>query len=170
MLEVLSSVLFLIRYRHLLMLLTVFPSSSMLVHHLRFNRETLDVNADNRLPASHRLLFLINSLALSAAPVYLFSQIFDMPIPENAVLFGGVSVVSAVMLTMACQVRSKGLVARLINKRGIELKSSIELKVKDSTDEKAKLRLKVSCTLSVCLSVSLPLSVASPVPSPTNLI
>jgi len=106
--------------------------------------ESLDVNADNRLPASHRLLFLLNSLLLSAAPVYLFSQIFDMPIPENAVLFGGVSVVSAVMLTMACQVRSKGLVARLINKRGIELQSSIQLKVKDSTDEKAKLRLKAA--------------------------
>jgi hypothetical protein len=85
------------------------------------NRESLDVNADNRLPATHRLLFLINSLLLAAAPVYLFSQIFDMPIPENVPVFGGVSVVSAVMLTMACQWRAKGLIARLINKRGIEL-------------------------------------------------
>ena len=110
----------------------------------RGNRESLDVNADNRLPASHRFLFLINSLLLSAAPVYLFSQIFDMAIPENAIVFGGVSVVSAVMLTMACQLRSKGLVARLINKRGIELASSIQLKIKDSQDEKAKLRLKVT--------------------------
>jgi len=106
--------------------------------------ESLDVNADNRLPASHRFLFLINSLLLSAAPVYLFSQIFDMAIPENAIVFGGVSVVSAVMLTMACQLRSKVLVARLINKRGIELASSIQLKIKDSQDEKAKLRLKVA--------------------------
>lgn len=102
------------------------------------------MNADNRLPASHRFLFLINSLLLSAAPVYLFSQIFDMAIPENAIVFGGVSVVSAVMLTMACQLRSKVLVARLINKRGIELASSIQLKIKDSQDEKAKLRLKVA--------------------------
>lgn len=85
------------------------------------HRESLDVNADNRLPATHRLLFLINSLLLAAAPVYLFSQIFDMPIPENVPVFGGVSVVSAVILTMACQWRAKGLIARLINKRGIEL-------------------------------------------------
>merc|ERR1712216_926057 len=106
--------------------------------------ESLDVNADNRLPASHRFLFLINSLLLSAAPVYLFSQIFDMAIPENAIVFGGVSVVSAVMLTMACQLRSKVLVARLINKRGIELTSSIQLKVKDSQDDKAKAKLKVA--------------------------
>ena len=66
-------------------------------------------------------MFLVNSLLLSAAPVYLFSQIFDMTIPENALIFGAVCVVSAVLLTMACQVRSKNLVARLINKRGIEL-------------------------------------------------
>merc|ERR1711966_37170 len=106
--------------------------------------ESLDVNADNRLPASHRFLFLINSLLLSAAPVYLFSQIFDMAIPENAIVFGGVSVVSAVMLTMACQIRSKGLVAKLINKRGIELTSSIQLKVKGAQDDKAKAKLKAA--------------------------
>ena len=104
------------------------------------------MNADNRLPASHRLVFLLNSLLLSAAPVYLFSQIFDMAIPENAVVFGGVSVVSAVMLTMACQIRSKGLVAKLINKRGIELTSSIQLKVKGAQDDKAKAKLKVIFT------------------------
>ena len=86
-----------------------------------FNRETLDVNADNRLPASHRFLFLVNSLMLAAVQIYIFSQIFDMDIEDNLVLFGGVSVVSAVMLTMACQVRSKALIGRLINKRGIEL-------------------------------------------------
>merc|ERR1711966_67016 len=103
--------------------------------------ESLDVNADNRLPASHRLVFLLNSLLLSAAPVYLFSQIFDMAIPENAVVFGGVS---AVMLTMACQIRSKGLVAKLINKRGIELTSSIQLKVKGAQDDKAKAKLKAA--------------------------
>lgn len=66
-------------------------------------------------------MFLVNSLLLSAAPVYLFSQIFDMAIPENAVIFGIVCVVSAVLLTFACQYRSKNLVARLISKRGIEL-------------------------------------------------
>jgi hypothetical protein len=88
---------------------------------VRADRESLDVNADNRLPATHRFMFLVNSLLLSAAPVYLFSQIFDMTIPENALIFGAVCVVSAVLLTMACQVRSKNLVARLINKRGIEL-------------------------------------------------
>ncbi len=84
-------------------------------------RETLDVNADNRLPASHRFLFLVNSLLLSAAVVYLYSEIFDMNIEENVVIFGAVSVVSAVMLTMACQSRAKKLIARLISKRGIEL-------------------------------------------------
>lgn len=157
---------------------------------LRAYRESLDVNADNRLPATHRFMFLVNSLLLSAAPVYLFSQIFDMTIPENALIFGVVCVVSAVILTMSCQVRSKNLVARLINKRGIELQvnapgraaagelsrpvlstvllwpdaavnlacvfrhellttpakraqSSIQLKVKDALDDKAKQRLKV---------------------------
>ena len=94
------------------------PSCAVLVE---ICRESLDVNADNRLPATHRFMFLVNSLLLSAAPVYLFSQIFDMAIPENALIFGIVCVVSAVMLTMACQYRSKNLVARLINKRGIEL-------------------------------------------------
>jgi hypothetical protein len=39
------------------------------------NRESLDVNADNRLPASHRLFFLIDALMLSAIPVYIFSQV-----------------------------------------------------------------------------------------------
>ena len=84
-------------------------------------RETLDVNADNRLPASHRFLFLVNSLLISAAVVYLYSEIFDMIVEENVVVFGAVSVVSAVMLTMACQSRAKKLIARLISKRGIEL-------------------------------------------------
>ncbi len=84
----------------------------------------MDVNADNRLPASHRFLFLVNSLLLSAAVVYLYSEIFDMNIEENVVVFGAVSVVSAVMLTMACQSRAKKLIARLISKRGIELQVS----------------------------------------------
>merc|ERR1712010_300594 len=116
--------------------------------------ESLDVNADNRLPASHRLVFLLNSLLLSAAPVYLFSQIFDMAIPENAVVFGGVSVVSAVMLTMACQIRSKGLVAKLINKRGIELTSSIKLKAAEkerSEVDNEALALSLSTTNAIFL-------------------
>eukprot|EP00802_Teleaulax_amphioxeia_P023926 Tamp_24566.p2 GENE.Tamp_24566~~Tamp_24566.p2 ORF type:complete len:210 (+),score=66.54 Tamp_24566:65-631(+) len=107
--------------------------------------ETLDVNADNRLPASHRFLFLVNSLLLSAAVVYLYSEIFDMNIEENVVIFGAVSVVSAVMLTMACQSRAKKLIARLISKRGIELQSSIRLKTagKDE-DEKTKAKAKAA--------------------------
>ena len=47
-----------------------------------------------------------------------------MNIEENVVIFGAVSVVSAVMLTMACQSRAKKLIARLISKRGIELQVS----------------------------------------------
>mmetsp|Transcript_57694 Transcript_57694/g.151828 ORF Transcript_57694/g.151828 Transcript_57694/m.151828 type:complete len:186 (+) Transcript_57694:52-609(+) len=103
--------------------------------------EDLDVNADSRLPATHGFIFIVNSLLLAFAPVYLFSAIFDLSIEEYAVWYGVVSVVSAIILTLACQNRAKNLRNRLIAIRGIELESTIQLKNKDSMDEKAKLKL-----------------------------
>ncbi len=59
--------------------------------------------------------------------------------------------------------RSKGLVARLINKRGIELQSSLLLKAnKDGMDDKAKAKVKVSDSLAP--TPSLPPSLPPPLP------
>mmetsp|Transcript_61859 Transcript_61859/g.145844 ORF Transcript_61859/g.145844 Transcript_61859/m.145844 type:complete len:187 (+) Transcript_61859:33-593(+) len=99
----------------------------------------LDTSADTRLPPIHRILFVINSLILTAVPVYLYSSIFDLDVAENAPVYGAGSVVTAVLLTLACQGRSKSLRNRLLKSRDVELPSTSALKDAESKQDEKKL-------------------------------
>ncbi|KAJ1478715.1 translocon-associated, gamma subunit [Baffinella frigidus] len=104
--------------------------------------EDVDTSADSRLPVAHIILFVINAVALSAVPIYLFSAIFDLDIAENAPIYVGITLVSTLLVTLAVQNRCKRLRTRLIASRNVELGSTWLLKLKNAEDEKSKLKLK----------------------------
>mmetsp|Transcript_8011 Transcript_8011/g.19657 ORF Transcript_8011/g.19657 Transcript_8011/m.19657 type:complete len:177 (-) Transcript_8011:47-577(-) len=104
--------------------------------------ETLNTDADARLPAAHSLIFLVNSALLAAAPAYLFTAIFDLSPEDNMPVYGGVGAVTVAVVFLALQTRAKGIRTKLLRSRGVELESTSALKLKDAGDERVKAKLK----------------------------
>uniref|UniRef100_A0A7S0YZF1 Translocon-associated protein subunit gamma n=1 Tax=Hemiselmis tepida TaxID=464990 RepID=A0A7S0YZF1_9CRYP len=104
--------------------------------------ETLNTDADARLPAAHSIAFLVNSVLLAGAPAYLFATIFDLSPEDNMPVYGGAGAVTVIVVFMALQSRAKGIRTKLLRSRGVELESTSALKLKDAGDERVKAKLK----------------------------
>mmetsp|Transcript_2628 Transcript_2628/g.5290 ORF Transcript_2628/g.5290 Transcript_2628/m.5290 type:complete len:178 (+) Transcript_2628:52-585(+) len=104
--------------------------------------ESLNTDADARLPAAHSVIFLINAAALAAAPAYIFSAIFDLSPEDNVPVYGGVAAVTVAVVFLALQARAQGVRTKLLKSRGVELESTSQLKLKDAGDERVKAKLK----------------------------
>jgi len=72
----------------------------------------------------HRLLYFLAAVVVTAVPIYLYWSIFDLDLEDNAALFGAVTLIASVVLSLSYNTVAITTKTKLFRSRNADIKEA----------------------------------------------